>query len=68
MGRISGLDLEIGVVELEKPIVLLSRKCPYPSAEALWVEMIAIKATTPAGSSKKPLFMISAERNAQLSV
>ena len=61
------LDLEIGIVELEKAIVVVVSKCPYPYAELFCAEMMAMRATTLAGS-KKALFMISIDRNARMSV
>ena len=67
-GRMFELDLEVGIVELEAAIVFLGPKCPYPYAELLWTEMMAMRATTPAGSKKKAVFMISTDRNAQMSV
>lgn len=67
-GRMFVLDLEIGIVELEAAIVFGGPMCPYPYAELLWTEMMAMRATTPAGSRKKALFMISTHGNAQMSV
>lgn len=67
-GRMFVLDLEIGIVELESMIFFWGPKCPIPYAELLWMEMMAMRTTTPAGSRKKALFMISTDRNAQMSV
>lgn len=67
-GRTVVLDLEIGIVELNETIGFLGGICPSPNAEVLPEEMMAMKAITPAGSRKKTLFMIPAERNAQTSV
>lgn len=60
--------LEIGTVELDPMIEFSWEKCPYPHAEFLCMEMMAIKATAPAGSRKKTLFMITAGSSAAMSV
>lgn len=62
------LDVEIRGVELDGTILFLWRKFPYPYAEIFSIEMMAMRATTPAGFRKKVVFMVTADRNAQVSL